>query len=99
MASSTGKRWFRTRLKKVPETGAYFDLVLNQRFPVEEAIQKAYGMSSAQMEDAVKAYLHSQTQLRAAVEAAPQPNAGGSSATNPAQPYQFLTPVSPDDSV
>src|ERR1700758_1613601 len=67
--------------KKLPETGAYFDLVLNQRLPVEDAIQKAYGMSSAQMEDAVKAYLHSQTQLRAAVEAAPQPNAGGSSAT------------------
>ena len=31
--------------KKLPETGSYFDLVLNQHVPVEEAIQKAYGMS------------------------------------------------------
>ena len=31
--------------KKLPETGAYLGLVLNQHLPVEEAIQKAYGMS------------------------------------------------------
>src|SRR5580698_7354363 len=33
--------------KKLPETGVYFGLVLNQQMPVDEAIQKAYGMSSA----------------------------------------------------
>jgi tetratricopeptide (TPR) repeat protein len=42
--------------KKLPETGAYFGLVLNQHLPVEDAIKQAYGMTSAQMEQAVKDY-------------------------------------------
>ena len=49
--------------QKLPETGAYFNLVLNQHVPVEEAIQKAYGMSSAQFEQAVKDYFHAQSPL------------------------------------
>ena len=49
--------------KKMPETGAYFGLVLNQHLPVEDAIKQAYGMSSAQLEQAVKDYFHSQTAL------------------------------------
>jgi TPR repeat len=44
---------------KLPETGTYFDLVQNQKVPVEEAIQKAYGMSSAQLTQAVKDHFHS----------------------------------------
>jgi tetratricopeptide (TPR) repeat protein len=44
---------------KLPETGAYFGLVQNQQVPVEEAIQKAYGMTSAQLAQAVKDYFHS----------------------------------------
>jgi tetratricopeptide (TPR) repeat protein len=44
--------------KKLPETGAYFGLVLNQHLPVEDAIKQAYGMSSAQLEKAVKDYFH-----------------------------------------
>src|SRR4029077_8870301 len=47
--------------RKLAETGTYFDLVLNQNVPVEEAIQKAYGMTSEQFEKAVKDYFHSQT--------------------------------------
>jgi Flp pilus assembly protein TadD len=43
---------------KLPETGTYFDLVQNQKLPVEEAIQKAYGMSSAQFAQAVKDHFH-----------------------------------------
>src|ERR1700691_582657 len=35
--------------KKLPETGTYFDLVENHHMPVEEAIQKAYGVTSAQL--------------------------------------------------
>ena len=42
--------------KKLPETGTYFDLVENQHVPVEEAIQKAYGVTSAQFDQAVKDY-------------------------------------------
>ena len=44
---------------KLPETGTYFDLVQNQQVPVEEAIQKAYGITSVQLAQAVKDYFHS----------------------------------------
>src|ERR1700724_4205424 len=46
--------------QKLAETGAYFNAVLNEHLPVEDAIQKAYGMSSAKMEQAVKDYFHGQ---------------------------------------
>ena len=80
--------------KKLPETGTYFDLVENQHVPVEEAIQKAYGMSSAQLDQAVKDYFHSLTPLFVAQDAAKQP----APPTNPAQVYQFPAPVEPNDS-
>ena len=82
--------------KKLPQTGAYFDAVLNQHVPVEDAIQKAYGMTSAQLEEAVKGYLHPQSALLSALSDARQKNA-----TNPAsteQAYRFPVPVGPDDS-
>jgi hypothetical protein len=85
--------------KKLPDTGTYLDGVLNQHLPVEDAIQKAYGMSSSQMEDAVKTYFHSLTQLSAALDAARQPASGSISSLPPAQPYRFPTPVAADDSV
>ncbi|HSY66638.1 MAG TPA: tetratricopeptide repeat protein [Terriglobales bacterium] len=47
---------------KLSETGAYLDLVENQKLAVEEAIQKAYGMSAAQFEQAVKDHFHSLSQ-------------------------------------
>src|SRR5258708_4974834 len=84
--------------KKLPETGAYFDLVLNQKVPVEEAIQKAYGVSQQQLEQAVKDYLHSQIALSTALDAARQKNPDPDSSTNPAQVYHFPVPVGPDDS-
>jgi hypothetical protein len=83
--------------KKLPETGAYFDLVLNQQVPVEEAIQKAYGMSSAQLEQAVKDYLRSQASLFTDLAAARQRNSAP--AANPAQPHHFPAPLGPDDMV
>jgi hypothetical protein len=79
--------------KKLPETGVYFDLVENQHVPVEEAIQKAYGVTPAQFDQAVKAYYHSLTPLFAALDASKQPNAS----PNPPQVYQFPTPVAPND--
>ena len=87
--------------KKLPETGAYFDLVLNQHVPVEEAIQKAYGMSSADLEKAVKEYFHSQSALLSAVDAARQtnPNAAFPATGDDAAQYRFKTPIGPDDSV
>ena len=84
--------------KKLPETGTYFDLVLNQHLPVEDAIQKAYGMNSAQLEQAVKDYFHAQTKLGVALDAARQKNPDPTAAANAAQPYQFPAPLGPDDS-
>jgi Tfp pilus assembly protein PilF len=80
--------------KKLPETGAYFDLVENQRVPVEDAIQKAYGISSAQFDQAVKDYFHSLTPLFTALDASKQPN----SQPDQRQVYQFPAPVGPNDS-
>src|ERR1700747_2343028 len=60
--------------KKLPETGAYFELVFNQTLPVEEAIQKAYGISADELEKAVKDYFRSQTQLLSALDSARQQN-------------------------
>jgi tetratricopeptide (TPR) repeat protein len=71
--------------QKLPQTGTYFNLVLNQHVPVEEAIQKAYGISSAQLEQAVKDY------FRSASNSAPPANTASLSSSIP-------VPVGPDDS-
>ena len=41
---------------RLPDTGTYFGSVENDKLPIEDAIQKAYGMRSAQLEQAVQAY-------------------------------------------
>jgi len=87
--------------QKLAETGAYFNAVLNEHLPVEDAIQKAYGMSSAKMEQAVKDYFHGQAASLTAVDAARQSNANVTSPSNsnpPGQSYRFAVPVGPDDS-
>jgi tetratricopeptide (TPR) repeat protein len=95
--------------QKLPETGAYFGLVLNQHLPVEEAIQKAYGMSSAQMENAIKDYFHAQSVPLVAPDAArtTNPNLAHPARANPPGTgtgagtgtlTSFPVPVGPDDS-
>ncbi len=85
--------------QKLPETGTYFGLVLNQHVPVEDAIQQAYDMTSVQFEQAVKDYFHSQTALLTALDAAQQKNPDPNhSAATPDQAYRFPVPVGPDDS-
>jgi hypothetical protein len=81
--------------KRLPDTGTYFNLVENQHVPMDEAIQKAYGMTSAQFDEAVKVYFHSLTPLFAAVDASKRPDTQG---TAP-QLYQFPEIVGPNDSV
>ena len=76
--------------KKLPETGQYFDLALNQHLPVEDAILKAYGVTAAQFEQAVKDYFHSFAGL------SQTQNAPGSRASS-TQAYGFPVPVGPDD--
>jgi tetratricopeptide (TPR) repeat protein len=80
--------------QKLPETGTYFDLVENQHVPVEEAIQKAYGVTAAQFDQAVKDYFHSLTALFVAMDASKQ----SSAQTNAPQVYTFPSPVGPSDS-
>ncbi|MFZ0940872.1 MAG: hypothetical protein WAN63_15675, partial [Candidatus Sulfotelmatobacter sp.] len=80
--------------KKLPETGTYFDLVENQHLPVEQAVQKAYGVTPAQFDQAVKDYFHSLTPLFTALDEAKQSN----SQPDQRQVYQFPVPVGPNDS-
>jgi hypothetical protein len=79
--------------KKLPETGKYFDLVENQHMPVEEAVQNAFGMSSAQLDQQVKDYFHSLTALFVALDISKR-----SGAKNFPPVYQFPEIVGPSDS-
>jgi hypothetical protein len=81
--------------KKMPETGTYFGLVENQHVPVEEAIQQAYGMTPAQLDQAVKNYFHSLTPLFTALDASKR----SGSPTNAPEIYEFPEPVSSNDSL
>jgi len=45
--------------KKMPEVGAYFDLVQNQHQPVDQALQQALKLTAAQLEQAVTAHFKS----------------------------------------
>ena len=80
--------------QKLPETGTYFGLVLNQQLPVEQAIQQAFGMNADQLEKAVKDYFHSQLAQLTAIEPVRQAGAN----PQPGQAYRFPAPVGPDDS-
>lgn len=84
--------------KKVPETGEYFNLVLNRHVPVEDAIKQAYGMSSAELEDAVKKYFQSQSGFQIAVDAARKENPDSTNPGPSSQTDHFAEPVGPDDS-
>jgi hypothetical protein len=46
--------------KKLPETGAYLDAALNHHAPVEQAIQQAFRVTAAQLDQAVKDYFQAQ---------------------------------------
>jgi len=53
---------------KLSETGAYFGLVELQKVPVAQAVQQAFGMSIAQLDQAVKDYFHSLKPLATSLE-------------------------------
>src|SRR3989442_8296359 len=77
---------------KLPETGTYFGLAQNQKMPVEQAIQQAYGMSSSQLEQAVKDYFRSLAPLFQAEDAANRPGTTNASG----EIYQFSV-VGPEE--
>ena len=58
---------------KLSETGAYFGLVELQKIPVAQAIQQAFGMSVAQLDQAVKDHFHSLKSLAASLEESKRP--------------------------
>ncbi len=82
--------------QKLPDTGTYFGLVQIQHVPVQEAIEKAYGMTPPQLDQAVKDYFHSLKSLFIALDASKQPGRGQEGAS---QVYQFPEPVGPSDRV
>jgi tetratricopeptide (TPR) repeat protein len=78
---------------KLPETGVYFDLVLNQKVAIEKAMVQAFDLSPAQMEEAVKAYFHSLSSVAIAMDRSKQPL----DQADVAQPYHLPAPFGPDD--
>ena len=79
---------------KMPEAGMYFDLVLNQKVPVEKAMVQAFDLSPEQMEEAVKTYFKSLSGLGIALDQAKKPIG------NPVdiqQPDHFALPFDADD--
>src|SRR5205085_141573 len=74
---------------KLAETGVYFDLVLNQKVPVEKAIVQAFDMTPATFEEAVKTYFHSLSNLGIAMDRSKQPL----DQADVAQPYHLPAPI------
>src|ERR1700720_4158349 len=79
---------------KLPEAGTYFDLVLNQKVPVEKAMVQAFDMSPAQMEDAVKTYFKSLSGLGIALDQSKKPVANP---VDTQQPDHFALPFDVDE--
>jgi len=75
---------------KLSDAGVYFGLVQLRKVPVESAIQQAFGMSAAQLEQAVQDYFHS---FPASPQAQPKPGAAGTAS----QVGQTLAPPGPLD--
>ena len=73
---------------KLQQTGAYFGLVLNEKVPEEKAIQQAFGMNAAQLEEAVKDYFQSL--------AVPRKPASNKAKPLPAGAQSF-TPIGPNE--
>jgi tetratricopeptide (TPR) repeat protein len=79
---------------KMPEIGTYFNLVLNQKVPVEKAMVEAFDLSPSQMEDAVKAYFKGLSGLGIALDQSKKPVADP---MNNPQPVHFNVPFGADD--
>jgi tetratricopeptide (TPR) repeat protein len=83
---------------KLPETGTYFDLVENQRLPAEQALQQAFGMTAAQLDQAVKVYFHSLKPLFDMLDQSKLAQSRQITGNFPAQPvYPTTLPFSADD--
>ena len=81
--------------KRLPDTGAYFGAVMLQHLPADEAIEKAYGVTTLQFERAVKDYFHSLAALQTEVDTS---RSNSANAAITPEPYQYPALVKPDDS-
>jgi tetratricopeptide (TPR) repeat protein len=79
---------------KMPEVGTYFDLVLNQKVPVDKAMVQAFDLSPTQMEEAVRTYFNSLPNLGIALDQAKKPIADP---VEIAQPNHFPVPMDADE--
>jgi tetratricopeptide (TPR) repeat protein len=79
---------------RMPETGKYFDLVLNQKVPVEKAMVEAFDLSASQMEEVVKTYFKSLSGLGIALDLAKKPAADPE---NIPQPIHVNVPFDADE--
>ena len=59
---------------RLSETGMYFGLVEIQHMPVDQAIQQAFGMNVAQLDQQVKDYFHSLKPLQSSLSSARSSN-------------------------
>lgn len=71
---------------KLPQTGTYLGLVKNQKIPIDEAIQQAYGVSAAQLDQAVKEYYRS-------IQTPPAPSNQKAGTAPPAAGITRFTPL------
>jgi tetratricopeptide (TPR) repeat protein len=81
---------------KLPQTGAYFDLVLNQKVPVDKAIVQAFDLTPATLEEAIKKHFKDLSGLGIALDRSKQPNVETSNA-DVAQPYHLAAPLGEDE--
>jgi tetratricopeptide (TPR) repeat protein len=79
---------------KMPEAGTYFDLVLNQKVPVDKAMVQAFDLTPQQMEDTVKTYFKSLSGLGVALDQAKKPV---EMPVDIQQPDHFAVPFDGDD--
>lgn len=80
--------------KKLPEVGTYFNLVLNQKVPVDKAIVQAFDMTPEQLEEAVKTYFKSLSGLGIALDQSKKPIA---EPVDTQQPDHLNIPFDTDD--
>ena len=78
----------------MPEVGTYFDLVLNQKVPVEKAMVQAFDLTPAQLEEATRTYFNSLGNLGIALDQAKKPVV---EPDNIPQPDHFPLPLTSDD--
>ncbi|MFZ3339822.1 MAG: hypothetical protein WA213_02990 [Terriglobales bacterium] len=80
--------------KKLPEVGTYFDLVENKKVPVDKAMVQAFDMTPDQMEDEVKKYFDSKSNLGIALDQTKKPNGSPEMIQ---QPVHYPVPFDADE--